>query len=162
ELRFRLSQLTGLPASAIHTSPETIPQLPGISQDEDLPSQAEKNAVVRFAEETAKAKEFRAQGERKQVLFPTIDLAGQYAVLARFNNYDQFFKTFERNNLSIGGVIRFPFLNPTQRAAASAAKFDAMKAREEARKIKEQVGTETLKLQRMVQQASAAQEVAQL
>lgn len=164
QLRLRLSQLTGLPASAIHTSPETIPQLPAVSQDEDLSGQAAgNNALVKFAEETAKVKEFRARAEHK-ALYPTIDLAGQYAVLARFNNYDKFFQpgSFQRNNLSIGGVIRFTFLNPTQHAAASAAKFDAVKAREEARKIKEQVGTETLKLQRMVQQASAAREVAQL
>src|SRR5262249_3775302 len=106
-------------------------------------------------------KEFRAQAERKALL-PTVDLAGQYAVLAKFNNYDQFFKTFERHNLSIGTVIRFSFFNAAQRAAANAAKFDAVKAREEAKRIKEQVTSETLKLQRSVQQASAAREVAQL
>jgi len=85
-------------------------------------------------------------------------------VLARFNNYDKIFQptSFQRNNLSIGVIIRFPFLNPPLRGAANVAKFDAMKAREEARKIKEQVGTETLKMQRTVQQASAARDVAQL
>jgi outer membrane protein TolC len=163
ELRLRLSQLTGLPVDAIHTSPETIPEMPAVSQDDDLSSPREGNALVKFAEETARAKEFRARAERK-LLLPTIDLAGQYAVLARFNNYDKFFQpnSFQRNNLSIGVIIRFPFLNPPLRAAANVAKFDAMKAHEEARKIKEQVGTETLKMQRTVQQASAARDVAQL
>jgi outer membrane protein len=162
ELRLRLSQLTGLPQSAIVTSPETIPQLPSVSQDDDLPGQsAGNNPMVKAAEASAKAKEFRAQAEHR-LLMPTVDLAGQYAVLARFNNYDQFFKTFERNNLSIGTVIRFPVFNAAQRASASAAKFDAVKAREEAKKVKEQVSSETLKLQRSVQQASAAHEVAQL
>jgi outer membrane protein TolC len=163
ELRLRLSQLTGLPVDAIHTSPETIPELPAVSQDDDLSSPREANALVKFAEETARAKEFRARAERK-LLLPTIDLAGQYAVLARFNNYDKFFQpnSFQRNNLSIGVIIRFPFLNPPLRAAANVAKFDAMKANQEARKIKEQVGTETLKMQRTVQQASAARDVAQL
>lgn len=164
QLRLRLAQLTGLPASSIHTSPETIPQLPAVSQDDDSAGQAAgNNALVKLAEETAKVKEFRAQAERK-ALYPTLDLAGQYAVLARFNNYDKFFQpgSFQRHNLSIGGVIRFTFLNSTQRAAASAAKFDAVKAREEARKIKEQVGAETLKMQGSVQQASAARDVAQL
>ena len=162
ELRLRLSQLTGLPASAIYTSPETIPQLPRVSQEDDLAGQAAgNNPMVKVAEASATAKEHRAQAEHR-LLLPTIDLAGQYAVLAKFNNYDQFFKTFERHNLSIGTVIRFPFFNAAQRAAASAAKFDAVKAREEAKKVKEQVSSETLKLQRSVQQASAAREVAQL
>ncbi len=164
ELRLRLAQLTGLPASSIHTLPETIPQLPAVSQDDDLAGQAAvSNPAAKAAEETARAKELRAEAEHRQLL-PTVDLAGQYAVLARFNNYDKFFQpgSFQRNNLSIGVIIRFPFLNPSLRAGASVAKFDAVKAREEARKVKEQVSAETLKLQRSVQQASAAREVAQL
>jgi len=36
ELRLRLSQLTGLPVSAIRTSTETIPALPPVPQDQDL------------------------------------------------------------------------------------------------------------------------------
>ncbi len=164
QLRFRLSQLTGLPPKSIITATETIPQLPSVSQDEDLAGQAaQRNPSVKFAEETAGAKEFRALGERRQ-LYPTVDLAGQYAVLARYNNYDKFFQpgSFQRNNLSIGVVIRFPFFNRTLHAAADAAKFDAVKARYEARNVKEQVSAETLKLQRSVQQLAAARDVAQL
>jgi len=162
QLRYRLAQLTGLPIDAIRTSTETIPPLPAVSQDENLAAQAaEKDASVKAAQETARAKEFRAAAERKQ-LYPTVDLAGQYALLARYNNYDQFFKTFERNNLSIGVVIRFPIFSATQRAAAEAARADASKAREEARSVKEQVSVETLKMQRSVQQLSAARDVALL
>jgi outer membrane protein TolC len=162
QLRFRLSQLTGLPAGSIRTSTESIPSLPEVSQTADMPAQApEKNYLVKIAESTARTREFRAQAERKQ-LYPTVDLAGQYALLARYNNYDQFFKTFERNNLSIGAVIRFPFFNSAQRAAANVAAAEAAKAREEARNVKQQVSAETLKLQRSVQQYAAAREVAQL
>jgi outer membrane protein len=162
QLRYRLSQLTGLPAASIRTSSETIPPLPEVSQADDLPALApEKNYLVKVAESTARTREFRAQAERKQ-LYPTVDLAGQYALLARYNNYDQFFKTFERNNLSIGAVIRFPLFNSAQRAAANVAAAEAAKAREEARNVKQQVSAETLKLQRAVQQFAAAREVAQL
>lgn len=162
QLRYRLSQLTRLPVSAIRTSTETIPQLPSVPQDQDLAAQAaEKDASVKAAEDTARAKEFRAKAERKQ-LYPTVDLAGQYALLARYNNYDQFFKTFERNNLSIGVVVRIPVFSATQRAAADVARADADKAREEARSVREQVSGETLKAQRSVQQLSAAREVAML
>jgi outer membrane protein len=162
QLRYRLSQLTGMPANSIRTSTETIPSLPVVSQTDDLASQAsEKSFLVKIAEGISRTREFRAQGDRKQ-LYPTVDLAGQYALLARYNNYDQFFKTFERNNLSIGVVIRFPFFNAAQRRAADAAGFDALKASEEARGVKQQVSAETLKLQRSVQQFAAAREVAQL
>lgn len=162
QLRLRLSQLTGLPVTAIQTSTETIPEMPAVGQDEDLPGEAVKNnPVVKVADAAAQAKEFRAQAERKQ-LYPAIDFVGQYAVLARFNNYDQFFQKFQRNNVTAGVAIRFPFFNPVQRAAADAARADAVKSRKEAQTVKEQVSTETLRLQRSVEQLSAAREVAQL
>jgi outer membrane protein TolC len=162
QLRLRLSQLTGLPVTEIRTSTETIPEMPPVAQDQDLPGEALKNnPVVKVANAAAQAKEFRAQAERKQ-LYPAIDFVGQYAVLARFNNYDQFFQKFQRNNVTAGVAIRFPFFNPVQRAAADAAKADAVKSRKEAQTVKEQVSTETLKLQRSVEQLAAAREVAQL
>ena len=162
QLRLRLSQLTGLPVTAIRTSTESIPEMPVVAQDQDLPGEAVKNnPVVKVADAAAQAKEFRARGERKQ-LYPSMDFVGQYAVLARFNNYDQFFQKFQRNNVTAGVAIRFPFFNPMQRAAADAAKADAVKSRKEAQSVKEQVSTETLKLQRSVEQLAAAREVAQL
>jgi outer membrane protein TolC len=159
QLRLRLSQLTGLPLSAIRTSTE---KMPAVAQDQDLPGEALKNnPVVKVADAAAQAKEFRARGERKQ-LYPSVDFVGQYAVLARFNNYDQFFQKFQRHNITAGVAIRFPFFNPVQRAAAEAAKADAAKSRKEAQGVKEQVSTDTLKLQRSVEQLTAAREVAQL
>ncbi len=162
QLRLRLSQLTGLPVAAIKTETETIPEMPPVAQDQDLPGEAVKNSpVVKVADAAAQAKAFRAQAERKQ-LYPSVDFVGQYAMLARFNNYDEFFQKFQRNNVTAGVAIRFPFLSPVQRAAADAAKADAAKSRKEAQNVKEQVSTETLKLQRSVEQLAAAREVAQL
>jgi outer membrane protein len=162
QLRLRLSQLTGLPVTAIKTETETIPEMPPVAQDEDLPSEALKNnPLVKVAEAAAQAKAFRAEAERKQ-LYPAVDYVGQYAVLARFNNYDQFFQKFQRHNVTAGVAIRFPFFNPMQRAAADAAKADAAKSRKEAQTVKDQVSTDTLKLQRSVEQLAAAREVAQL
>ncbi|HXX43226.1 MAG TPA: TolC family protein [Candidatus Acidoferrales bacterium] len=40
--------------------------------------------------------------------FPTIDLVGQYSLLSKFNNYDQFYKKFEPNNVNIGVQITIP------------------------------------------------------
>ncbi|MFI5105970.1 MAG: TolC family protein, partial [Terriglobales bacterium] len=162
QLRLRLSQLTGLPAKAIRTSTETIPALHNVSQDDDLPGQAaQKSFAVKVAEDAAQIKDFRARAERK-LLYPSVDLVAQYAVLARFNNYDQFFQKFQRHNVTAGVAIRFPFFNAAQHAAADAAKADAQKSHKEAAAVKEQVSGETLKLQRAVEQLAAARDVAQL
>jgi len=162
QLRLRLSQLTGLPPAAVRTSTETIPDLPPAPQDQDLAAEAVKNnPALKAAEAAAQAKAFRAQAEHRQ-LWPAVDYVGQYAMLSRFNNYDQFFQKFQRNNVTAGVSIRFPLFNPAQRAAADAAGADATKSRKEAQGVREQVSTETLKLQRSVQQLAAAREVAQL
>lgn len=162
QLRLRLSQLTGLPLKAIRTSTESIPKLPEISQDDDLPAEAaQKNPQVKIAEDAAQSKEHKAEAERKQ-LYPAIDLVGQYAMLARYNNYDQFFNKFQRNNVTGGISIRVPFFSTAQRKAADVARFDAIKSREDALNVKQQVSADTLKLQREVEELAAARDVAEL
>ena len=162
QLRLRLSQLTGLPVNMIRTSTETIPELPKVNQDEDLANEAVRNnPAVKTADEVAKAKAFRAKGEEKQ-LYPEVDLVAHYAILARYNNYDQFFIKFQRHNATLGVAIRFPFFSPAQRETAKAAEADAVKAQKEAQSVKEQVSNQTLQLQRSIERLAAAQDVFKL
>ena len=109
------------------------------------------------------AQSFRARAEHR-ALWPSVDFATQYAVLAKFNNWLQFFptKAFERNNATVGVVIRFPFLNFSQRAHAQAADAEATRATKEVESTKNQISQELLKLQRSVEQLQAAQDVSQL
>jgi len=163
-LRARLSQLTGLPAASIETIPDSIPALPEIKQDENLTTKAvEVSPAVQIASLNSTALAFHARAEHR-TMWPTMDFAAQYALLAKFNNYQNFFQmgSFQRNNASIGAVIRFPFFSPTQRAAARAADFDAVRAKHDQESVKNQVSEQTLKLQRSVEQLAAAQDVADL
>jgi outer membrane protein TolC len=163
-LRSALSQLTGLSATTIQTAPDSVPALPEIVAETDLTAKAaESSPAVLAAREHAIAQGFRARGEHR-ALWPSLDFATQYAVLAKFNNWTQFFpsKAFERNNATIGVVIRFPLLNFSQKAHAEAADADAIHAKKEVEVAKNQVSQETLKLQRAVQQLTAAQEVSEL
>jgi|SRR5450631_916344 len=163
-LRSTLSQLTGLPAAGIQTDPESVPVMPEAEKQPDLEAKAaESSPAVLSAQEHAIAQGFRARGEHR-ALWPSMDFASQYAVLATFNNWTQFFpaKAFERNNATVGVVIRFPFLNFSQKAHAQAADAEAIHANKEVEVAKNQVSQETLKLQRAVEQLTAAQEVSEL
>jgi len=161
-LRMRLSQLTGLPADSIETVTESIPRLPEVSQQEDLAARASQSSpAVKFAAETARAQELRAQAEHK-FFYPQIDLAGSYGLFAKFNNFEDFFRKFQRHNATIGLAIRFPFLNFAGKQRAKAADAQAARAKKEAEGVKHQVSAETLRLQRAVQQLAAAREVARL
>jgi outer membrane protein TolC len=164
-LRTRLSQLTGVPVSSLRVAPDSVPGFPPIQPqtDEETAKQSESHPAVLFAQQHAIAEHFRARGEHRS-LWPTADFATQYAVLAKFNNWAKFFPpgAFERNNASIGVVIRFPFFNPSQSAHAKAADAQALRAKEEVQGTKDQITEQTLKLRRSVEQLQAAQEVSEL
>lgn len=161
-LRNRLGQLTGMQPAAIEVMPDSIPTLPEIKPDEDLAARAvESDLGVKASEERERAQSFKARAEHRSLL-PTADFAMQYAILARYNNYADFFKTFERHNASVGVVLRFPFFSLAQKARAEAADAEAVKARAETKAARERVSAETLRLQRTVEQLAAAREVADL
>ncbi len=161
-LREHLAKLTGLTPAEIQPDPESMPALPLISQEDDLSSRAALNSpVIKLADQRAEAAAARAKGEHKATL-PFADLASQYAYLARFNNYDQYFLKYSANNLAAGLNIRFPFFNPVQKAHAAQADADSIIAHKEADLTRNKVSEDTLKLQRSLRQLQAARDVAKL
>lgn len=161
-LREHLSKLTGFRAADFFTDPESLPKFPEVQQDTDLESIAVANSpAVKAADQKARSEEFRARAEHKQWM-PSVDFAAQYAMLARYNNYDQYYKSFQRDNASIGVSIRFPLFSASQRAVAEAADADVIKAKKEAELARNQVTENTLKAQRSLVQLAAAAEVAKL
>jgi outer membrane protein TolC len=182
-LREHLSKLTGLPAANIQTDPDSIPAPPTAAGNQAGPNQTANEAAtsslsVEAAVEHARAQYLRAQGEHRS-LWPSVDFAAQYALLSRFNNFQNYYipsrpcttslgeflcvtSSFQQNNATLGVSIRFPLLNLSQRARARAADADVVKATKQADAARNQVSEETLRLQRSVAQMQAAREVAQL
>jgi outer membrane protein TolC len=164
ELRMALSQMTGLQANSIEPSADSVPGLPEVPSGSDvIETAASASPTVLFAGEHAITEGLRAKVEHK-ALWPTVDFASQYAVLAKFNNWLQFFpnNVFQRNNATIGVVIRFPIFNASQRAHAQGADAAAVRANREAEAAKNQVSQQVLKLQDSVRQLTAAKEVSDL
>jgi outer membrane protein TolC len=163
-LRSRLSHLTGLAAPSIETISDSIPGLPEVKQEDNLGARAvELSPTLQVASLHSDAMAFHARGEHRS-LWPSVDFAAQYALLATFNKYQDFFEegSFQKHNAALGVVIRFPFFSPSQRARARAADADALLAQKQAEDAKNRVSEQTLKLQRSVQQLAATQEVVDL
>jgi outer membrane protein TolC len=178
-LREHLSKLTGLPAAGLQTEPDALPDFPAMPQDATVPAHAaDVNPGVQAAVEHARAQYLRAEGEHRS-LWPSFDFAAQYALLSKFNNFQNYYipskpcvvsgisvlcttNSFQQNNATIGVSIRFPLFNASQRARAQAAHADALKATKQAEAARNQVSEETLRLQRAVAQMQAARDVAQL
>ena len=100
--------LLGLEAlyTAIVTDTESIPKFPEVDQHSDLANQALSNSsTVKAADERAQAEAFRAKAEWKTTYYPSFDFAAQYGLFSnQLNNYEDFFKKFQRNNASFGVV----------------------------------------------------------
>jgi outer membrane protein TolC len=161
-LREHLSGLTGLPVASIEIDPDSVPALPVVKQEEDLPAKTtEANPAVEAAVEHARAQYLRVKAEHKS-LWPSVDFAAQYANLADYNNYEAYYKHFQPNNATVGVSIHFPFLNLAQHSRVQEAESEAFKAKKQAEAAHNQVSEQTLRLERSVTQMQAARDVAEL
>ena len=95
--------------------------------------------------EHARAQYLRVKGEQRS-LWPSIDFAAQYALLATYNNYDAYYTHFQPNNATVGVAIHLPFLNLAQHERVKEAESEARKATKQAEAARNQVSEETLRL----------------
>src|ERR1700676_1938132 len=162
ELEVTLRSQTGL---AENTQIEITPEdLPGVAEQEGanlVAAALQDNVALRVAQSDVRAKEFRFIGE-KRGYFPTLELVSIYSLLGRFNNYDQFFKTFQRNNFNAGIQVNVPLFSARTKANIGLAdvNLEASKASLSNKKI--EVTADVRQKTRTVRERDAAKEVARL
>lgn len=66
------------------------------------------------------AKNLEYQANRSSWL-PQVDLVAQYGLFAKFNNFDQYFNRFQRNNVLLGMSFKFPVVPGTASSALAAS-----------------------------------------
>jgi len=121
----------------------------------------ENDSRVAEAENERAAREKLFHGARLSY-YPTVDLVGQYLVLSKFNNYDQFYKTFERNNVSVGVQITVPLFAATTAANVRLAKSQLDEAQQAVGNQRQQVRTEVQQKAYSLRELDADHEVARL
>src|SRR6516165_1412064 len=115
----------------------------------------------------AEAENERAARERlfhgaKLSYFPTVDLVGQYAILSKFNNYAEFYKTFERHNLNVGVQITIPLFAAKTAADIRLAKSQLDQAQLNVGTKRQQVRAEVEQKAYNLRELDADREVARL
>jgi outer membrane protein len=117
---------------------------------------------VRKLESQILAKTFEVKANRAAWL-PTVDLVAQYALLGRFNNYEDFFQRFERHNGQIGVSFTVPLYAGTAPSARAAqAQLDSDRLRLQMNVLRQQISLDTRKSFQDVRRAETAAEVARL
>jgi outer membrane protein len=162
ELEVFLRSQTGL---AQDTSIEVTPEdLPGEAEQEgaNLVAMAMQSNTSLLADEAdVRAKEFRLMGE-KHGYYPTLQLVSVYSVLGKFNNYDQFFKTFQRNNFNAGVQVTLPIFSAQTKANIALAEVNLRIAQANLANKKTEVSAAVRQKTRRLRERDAAKEVARL
>jgi outer membrane protein len=162
ELEVFLRSQTGL---AQDTPIEVTPEdLPGAAEQEgaNLVAMAMQNNTSLLADESeVRAKEYRLRGE-KRGYYPTLALVGVYSLLGKFNNYDQFFKTFERNNLNAGVQVQVPVFSAQTKANIALAEVNLHIAQANLANKRSEVSAAVRQKTRHLRERDAAKEVARL
>ncbi len=144
---------------------EVTPQdLPGAAEQEGanlIALAMQNNTDVRFAQSDVQAKEFRLTGE-KRGYWPTLEVVSVYSLLAKFNNYDQYFNHFQRNNYNIGIQAQVPIFSPKIKANVALAKTNLLAAKTAFSNKQTQVSADVRHQTRRVREAEAGKEVARL
>jgi outer membrane protein TolC len=167
-LHATLQALLGLPEGRqIQTVADSFPAAP----DETTDSAAEQRAIIRaqegspelkrLAEEVA-AKEAKAKSARAEK-YPQADLVAQYALVGRYNNYDDFYRRFERNNVQIGLAVKIPVFDRVRIGAlVGQADAELAEARSNLENARRNIAVEIRRLFQGTRNAEAAREVGRL
>ena len=158
----QIREITGTP----ETQPiEVATEAPAFSTDQgenEIVSLAVQNdRDIQEAENERSAREHVFRGAHLGY-WPTIDLVGQYSVLSKFNNYGEFYKTFERNNLNVGVVLTIPLFAAKTNATVALAKSQLDLSEATVSKKRQEVRRDVVQKARGVRELDATREVARL
>jgi outer membrane protein len=93
---------------------------------------------------------------------PKLDLLAEYALLAQYNNYDKFFKAFQRNNGQIGVSFQIPiFVGSAIKANIGQSEVDTAKLRIEMEGTRNRISLQVRQSYQDIRKADEAREVTQ-
>lgn len=157
-----MRDMMGLPAEeTIEVSTEEIPGAAAEASNDIVAQAMANNVELKQAQAELRAREFKLKGEQGG-RWPSFSLIGQYNVLSKINNYNEFFDKFQRNNVVFGVQVQIPiFASRTSSAVAFAqADFNAANLALEAKRS--EISRDVRRKARVVHEAELGGEVARL
>lgn len=108
------------------------------------------------------AKGFELKSHRAARL-PTVDLVAQYGLFAKFNNYEDFFRSFSRHNGLLGVSFQLPVVPPRSSAAQAAqVELELTRLKTQSAETRNRISLETRRAWRNVSLLERSREVARL
>lgn len=163
-LESALAEVLGLePGDRVQAAGEQrLPPETPASEEEAARTALANSQEVRLLESKLVAKGFDIRAERAARL-PKLDLVAQYSLLGRFNNYEDFFRKFQRHNSQLGVSIQIPlWTGPGVAAAITQAETEAAELRLQIQAARRRITAETARMHRDLKQAESARELARM
>lgn len=149
------------PDDRIHPAQSEAPDLRTSEPENALVSQAldSSDALKRLASQR-QVKTYEIRGYQAARL-PQIDLVAQYALFAKYNHFQDYFNSFQRNNGELGVSVKIPLL-VGKASSASALQAEADRAKLEMQMVMERgrITADTRKSYQEVHKAETARDVA--
>ena len=143
-----LAEVLGMgPGDRAHPATEELPALQTpASQEDAIAAALGSSPEIKKLESDLQAKtlEIKSYQAYRQ---PKVDLVAQYALLAKFNNYTEYFQRFQYNNAELGASFSIPLL------AGRAAKAYLSSAATDAAKIRAQIAQTRARIQNDIENA---------
>ncbi len=136
------------------------PPLPG-SEEQAIQSALESSKELRQIQSQLVSKGFEMRSE-KAARLPKVDLVAQYGMLAKFNNYAEFFQKFQRNNEQFGVSFQLPIFSPSVGAQTAQTQADIGHLKVELANARNRIAADLQQAFRDVRKSESASEVARL
>jgi outer membrane protein len=140
---------------------QTLPDIP------DTPAAAVSAALANSKELRRLESEMQAKGLEvrgfNSYRLPQVDLVAQYSLLSKFNNFQNYFNSFQRNNTELGVSIQVPLLVGSAAAGYRAqAQDDVAKLRTQMQAARSRIALDTARSYQEYQKAQTGAEIARL
>jgi outer membrane protein TolC len=159
----QIRDLTGLPDGApleVQQQDQTFDADFGQESDSEIVSLALQNdRSIAEAERDRAAKQDLLRGAHLSY-YPTIDIVGQYSILSKFNNYEEFYKTFQRNNVNAGVQVSIPLFAAKTAANVTLAKSQLQESETALANKRQQVRSGVQQQQQDLRELEASRDVA--
>ncbi|MBI3404007.1 MAG: TolC family protein [Acidobacteria bacterium] len=156
-----LRDLTGLGEQPFEVSTEEFAAM--VTQPAtDLVEMAIANSLeLKTAEHERRARELRLKGEKGGYL-PTIDMVGYFGVYSRANNFEDFFRKFQRTGVTIGVRAQIPIFSSRTSAQVGLAQSELTAAEMQLKSKRAEISVVVRQQARAGREAEAQREVARL
>ncbi|MDQ1472764.1 MAG: outer membrane protein, partial [Bryobacterales bacterium] len=148
------------PGDVVHPSGgERAPSVIPDSEDSALKASLDSSKELRRLESNYQAKALEIKSDKAQRL-PRMDLVAQYALFAKYSNYDVYFSRFQYNNAQIGASIQIPIVvGPGVNAQVMQAEADRQHIRAELQAARGRITLEVHQSYQDIEKAEMARQV---